>query len=160
MTGARLLLIASLVLNVFLLSAGGAILYRWDHDLGLGQRGGWRMRAADTLAPGHRAAFRAEMRETVLAARPLAREGRAARADAARLFVAPRYDAAAIRQALTRARAADVALRGRIEDRVVTFAEALPSDERQALAQVLRSGPLRQPKPRTGASDGSPASTR
>lgn len=160
MRRARLLLVASLVLNVFLLSASGAVLYRWHYGLGLGQAGGWRMRAADALAPGHRRAFRAAMRETVLAARPLARDGHAGRAEAARLFVAQHYDAAAIRQALGRARAADLALRARIEDRVVDFAAGLPIEERDALAGALRRGPLRPAKARTGASDGSAAPAR
>lgn len=141
----RLLLIVSLVLNIFLLSMGGALAYGWHNNFGLGLRGGWRMRAADALPADHAQAFRGAMRETVFAARPLAREGRLARADAARLFVQPNYDAPAIKAALARARTADVTLRGRIEEQVVDFAATLPMPERQAMAETLRRGPFRQP---------------
>ena len=60
-------------------------------------------------------------------------------------------------------------LRGRIEERVVDFSAKLPIAERQALAEALRRGPFRQPKPRNGpsekpaahaAGDGAPAAGR
>jgi uncharacterized membrane protein len=147
----RLLLIASLVLNFFLLGAGAALLYSW-HRFGLA--GGWRAHAAEYLAPEHRQPFRAAIRETVRDSRPLVREGRLARADAAGLFVQPQLDAAAVKTALARARNADVTLRGRIEEKVVDFAATLPLAERQALAEALKRGPLRPPRGRR-TNDGS-----
>jgi uncharacterized membrane protein len=165
----RLLLIASLVLNIFLLSAGAALAYGWHANFGLGPRAGWRGRAADALPADRAKAFRAAMRETVLASRPLVREGREARAEAARLFVQPNYDANAIKAALARARTADVTLRGRVEERVVDFSATLPIAQREAMAEELRRGPFRQPiRRRAGAdqaaaanaSDGSAAAAR
>ena len=157
----RLLLIFSLILNAFLLSAAGALAFSWHRNFGLGLRSGWRMHAADVLPADHARAFRATMRETVMASRPLVREGRLARADAAQLFVQPNYDGAGIKAALARARAADVSLRGRLEDQVVNFASTLPVNERQAMAYALRRGPFRQPQRKAAtASDGSSPSTR
>lgn len=163
MTGPRmrLLLIVSLVLNAFLSSAGVAVAWRWHHIVGLGLPGGWRARAAEVLTPEQRESFRAAMRETVVAARPLAREGRQARAEAARLFALPSFDATAAKAALARARTADVTLRGRIEDRVVDVAATMTPDERATFVQALRRGPLRQPqRKRAAAGDGSQLAAR
>ena len=157
----RLLLIVSLIVNAFLLSAAGALAYGWHRTFGLGLRGGWRMHVADVLPADQARAFRATMRETVTASRPLIREGRLARADAAQLFVKPNYDRAGIKAALARARTADVTLRGRVEDQLVDFAATLPVNERQAMADALRRGPFRQPQRKAAnASDGSAPSAR
>jgi len=156
----RLLLIVSLVLNLFLLSAGAALVWRWAHGFGAG---GWRGRAVEVLAPEHRRPFRQAMRQTVLGSRDLLAEGRNARADAAAHFVEPAFDAAKIKADLARARAADVALRGRIEERVVDFAGNLPVEERARLAEVLKRGPFRQPRGQqknANASDGNPPQPR
>jgi uncharacterized membrane protein len=142
----RILLIASLILNIFLVGAITGGLWRWTH--GYGAAGGWRVQAAETLPPEQRRAFRAAMRQTVIASRDLVRAGRQARAEAARLYVQPAFDAAAVSAQLDRARQADVTLRERLERRVVTFSAGLPVDERARLAGALRQGPLRQPPDR------------
>lgn len=148
-TGVRLLLIVSLVLNLFLLSAGGALLWRWAHGFGAG---GWRGRVVEVLSPDQRRPFRQAMRQTVLASHDLVSAGRAARADAAAHFIEPNYDAAKVKADLARARAADVTLRGRIEDRVVDFAATLPVEQRAKLAEALKRGPFRQPRGRRNQS--------
>ncbi|PZU07210.1 periplasmic heavy metal sensor [Sphingomonas sp.] len=141
--GIRILLIGSLILNVFLVGAIGGGVWRWTH--GYGNRIGWRTQVADVLPPEQRRQFRAAMRQTALGARGLVIEGRQARAEAARLYVRPDFDAAAISTQLDRARAADVALRERLERRVVEFSAGLPVGEREKLAGALRQGPFRQP---------------
>lgn len=142
------LLIASLVLNIFLAGAIAGGVWRWTHNEG---RGGWRARAADALPDDRGEAFRQGLRATVRANADLAREARMARADAAGLFVQPQLDADAVRAQLARARQADIALRAKLEDQIVTFAATLPADQRRALAQALRAGPLRQPNGRRHA---------
>lgn len=133
-------LIGSIVLNVFLLGAIGGSLWSWTHDRGIGLRAGWRVRAADALPPDTGDAFRAEMRATVRGSMPLVLQARAARVEAGRLFVARRFDAAAVQAQLDRARAADVALRARLEQHLVGFAGTLPQDQRAALSGALRVG--------------------
>lgn len=144
--GVKILLIASLVLNIFLVGAIVGGVWRWTH--GYGTRVGWRIQAADALEPAQRRQFRAAMRQTALASRGLVIEGRQARAEAATLYVQPNFDGAAVSAQLDRARRADVELRTRLERRVVDFSAGLPLAERQKLADALRQGPLRQPAPR------------
>jgi uncharacterized membrane protein len=71
-------------------------------------------------------------------------QAREARAEAARLFIQPQFNSAAVMAQLQRAQVADATLRGRIETTVVTFAATLPLEERQSMAQALANGPLRQ----------------
>jgi uncharacterized membrane protein len=139
-------LIVSLVLNVFLVGAIAGGLWRWTK--GYGGAGGWRMQVAETLPPEQRHQFRAAMRQTVLSSRDLVRQGRQARAEAARLYVQPTFDAAAVSAQLDRARQADGLLRERLERRVVDFSAGLPVGERTKLAGALRQGPFRQPPDR------------
>jgi uncharacterized membrane protein len=141
----RIILIVSLVLNVFLVGAIAGGLWRWTKGYGAG---GWRVQVAATLPPEQRRQFRAAMRQTVLASRDLVRAGRQARAEAARLYVQPALDAAAVSAQLDRARQADGLLRERLERRVVEFSAGLPVDERAKLAGALRQGPFRQPPDR------------
>lgn len=145
-----ILLVVSLVLNIFLVGAIAGGLWRWTHNQGLGLRAGWRMRAAEALPPDRAEAFRQTVRGAMRDNLELGRQARAARAEAARLFVAPRFDTAAVRGQLAQARQADSALRARLEDEVVGFAATLPPDQRAALAQALRTGPLRQRRARQG----------
>lgn len=139
----KILLIVSIILNVFLVGVIAGGIWRWSH--GYGTRVGWRMQAIEALAPDQRRGFRAAMRQTTFASRDLVIEGRRARAEAARLYVQPHFDAVAISAELDRARTADVTLRERLERRVVDFSAGLPLAEREKLADALRQGPLRQP---------------
>jgi uncharacterized membrane protein len=133
------LLIVSIVLNIFLVGAIAGGVWRWTHQ----PAAGWRARAAASLPRDHARHFRRTVRQTVRENIDVAREAREARAEAARLFIQPQFNSAAVIGQLRRAQVADATLRDRIETTVVTFAATLPLQERQALAQALSSGPLR-----------------
>lgn len=134
------LLIVSVVLNIFLVGAIAGGLWRWTHH----PAAGWRALAAASLPPDQAKAFRRAVRQTVRDNIDAVRDAREARAEAAKLFIQPRFNSAAVIAQLQRAQVADAMLRGRIETTVVTFAATLPLEERQALAQALGNGPLRQ----------------
>jgi uncharacterized membrane protein len=134
------LLIVSVVLNIFLMGAIAGGVWRWTHH----PAAGWRARAAASLPPDQAKAFRRAVRQTLRDNGDVVREAGAARAEAAKLFIQPQFNSAAVIAQLQRAQTADATLRGRIETTVVTFAATLPLEERQALAQALSAGPLRQ----------------
>jgi uncharacterized membrane protein len=75
---------------------------------------------------------------------------RASRDDLARLLSQDRLDKAAIDAELAKIRNADMALRSRLEQAVVDFAETLSPAERRTLVEGLRQrgGMLRRPPPR------------
>ncbi len=139
-----ILLIVSLVLNVFLAGAIAGGIWHWKTQDGFGQRNGWRMHVSDSLPDPQAQAFRQAMKDTFTASRPVFQEGRAARAEAVRLLGQPHYDGDAVLKQFDRARAADTILRANIERRVAQFAAGLPQDQRQKLAKALEEGPLRQ----------------
>lgn len=139
----RILLIISLTLNVFALGAlaGGAFVWlraEREAPAGAAAIGGGRLGLAGAnLSPPQRRAFRQALRETRRASRPLIERSRESRAEAARLLTQPAVDQAAVKAALARARAADFALRARLEERVIAFGATLPQQEREALAEGL-----------------------
>jgi uncharacterized membrane protein len=138
------LLIVSLVVNIFLIGLIGGGIWHWTHNPAFGLRGAWRMRAADALPEPQAEAFRQMIRTTLHANIGLARRGRAARAEAARLFVQPQFDANAVTTRLDQARAADMAMRTQLEHSVVSFSASLPKDQREKLADALKEGPFRE----------------
>lgn len=140
----KILLIVSLVANLFLIGVIGGSIWRWTHNPQIGLRGAWRTRAAEALPQPQADAFRQAIRQTARANMGIARQGRAARAEAARLFVQPQFDANAINAKLDEARAADMAFRTRLEQKVVQFAATLPQDQRVKMADALKAGPFRQ----------------
>lgn len=147
----RILLIVSLVLNVFVIGglAGAAISWqRVDAQrplVGVGRPARLRQ-AAEALSPENRRMVRQSVRAAAYALRPEAARARGARREAARLLVQPAFDRAAFEAALARARAADVAIRTRLEGAMIDAAAQLPRSEREALAAGLdRSGAMRQP---------------
>jgi uncharacterized membrane protein len=102
--------------------------------------------AGDVLPAPDRDRFRQTLQQVARENRDLVRIGRDNRQIAARLFVQPTFDQAAVSAALERARNADVHLRMTLETAAVGFAATLPPDERALLAQSLeRGGPLRHP---------------
>jgi uncharacterized membrane protein len=139
-----ILLIVSLVTNIFLIGAIAGGVWRWTHNPAIGLRGAWRIRAAEALPDAQADAFRAAIQTTVRANIAVAHQGRAARAEAARLFVQPQFDTNAVNIRLDQARAADMAMRTQLEHRVVQFASTLPQDQRAKLAEALKAGPLRE----------------
>jgi uncharacterized membrane protein len=140
-------LVASLVVNVFLLGLIAGSVWHWTHDRGMGFRGGWRMRVAESLPQPQGDKLRATIRATVQPNIPQLKAARADRAEAARLFVQPQFDANAIILRLDRARATDMALRANLERSIVRFAATLPQDQRQKMAEALKDGPFREGRP-------------
>jgi len=138
------LLIVSLVLNVFLVGLIGGTIWHWTHDRGMGFRNGWRMRVAESLPPDKAHELRETIHDTVRQSLPRLRASGAARAEAGRLFVQPQFDANAINAKLDQARASDMMLRTDIEHRIVQFASTLPLDQRKKMAEALKEGPFRQ----------------
>ncbi len=139
----------SLALNVILLGGvGGAALTLWRlAPVRAAQAGRQPLRmAGDSLTPDRRRAFRAAIRQTNQGLVPVVQQARDARREAARLFIQPQFDRAAVIAALDRAKAADLEARTRLEGAIVDFAAPLSPQERASLAEGLRrSGPLRQP---------------
>lgn len=136
------LLVVSLIGNVFLLGLIGGTLWHWTHDRGIGFRGGWRMRMVATLPEPQASALRATLHATVKQTMPALRQARAARVEAARLFVQPRFDADAITARLDQARIVDMTLRANLEHRIIAFAATLPRDQRAKMAEALKDGPF------------------
>lgn len=148
--------VASVALNVFLAGgiAGGAARW-WYAEHSGGQHvasattpaapKGLRF-AADALRPAQRQVFRIGLRDVRRASAALAQASREGRVEAARLLAEPTLDRAAVDAALARTRAADVALRERIEQHVVDFAATLPPDDRATFVQgLVTQGNLRVP---------------
>jgi len=143
------LLIASLTLNLFLIGgiAGGAYRLLWSDHAALAERPiqrGLRF-AADDLSIEQRMAFRKTLRETRREAKPLIEAAREKRAEVRKLLAASAFDRQAVTSAINQTREADIALRMRIENALVSFAETLSQQERIKLAEGLaKRGPLRQ----------------
>jgi uncharacterized membrane protein len=142
----RLLLIASLALNLFLAGLiGGALLLdrkpgtEPHHEPPPGRRSFWA--AAEQLQPAQRDAFRAVLRREAEEGRPRLQALRQARRDAAAAMSAPDYEPAAVREALARARTEELALRSDVEEAVVAFAATLEPQDRAVLGQALRRRP-------------------
>lgn len=140
------LVVASLLLNVFLLGAIAAGAYRWVAKDPAAPAPARALRfAAQTLDAGQRQQFVDTLREARREVRPQLRAGREARRLVLERLAAPEFDRAAVKQALEQTRAADAAVRVHIEDSVLDFAQSLDPQQRQQFAQGLaRSGPLRQ----------------
>ncbi len=143
----KIALIVSLVANVFLLGIIAGTVWHWTHDRGIGLRGGWRMRVSESLPPAQAQKLRDTIHDTFRQTMPALRQGRAARAEAARLFVQPQFDANAISARLDQARASDMILRANLEHNMVRFAATLPQDQRLKMAEALKQGPFRQGPP-------------
>jgi len=152
--GTLVLLIVSLVANVFLVGLIGGTVWHWTHYRGMGFRGGWRMRVAESLPKPQAQALRQAIHDTVRQEMPRLRAASAARADAARLFVQPQFDANAINARLDQARASDMAFRTDLEHRMIQFSATLPLDQRKKMAEALKDGPFRQGPPRHRGMDG------
>src|ERR1700761_2809294 len=116
----KVVLGASLVLNVFLLGAivGGA--YQWFTARAAGsvvvaqQHTALRF-AAEPLPAERQKAFAEGLKDARRDGRQFAREGREGRRDVLRLLAAPQFDRAALDAALARTREADGSLRAKGE---------------------------------------------
>ncbi|QKC93362.1 periplasmic heavy metal sensor [Mesorhizobium sp. NZP2298] len=148
MSTGRNLLIASVVVNVFLAGAlaGGAV---WIRSGKPAQ--GYSLEAAGGRLPDQqRTLFRKALREVRQESREIIRDGQQARREAADLLRQPVLDTAALSAALERARNADVTVRTRLEQRIVEFAAAASTEDRNMLAEGLarRSGTQPSAKPK------------
>jgi len=135
MTMSRNLVILSVVLNVFLAGAlaGGAV---WIRSGKSGQ--GYSLEAAGGRLPEQdRTVFRKALRDVRRDSRQVILDGQQARREAADLLRQPVLDTTALAAALERARNADVAVRTRLEQRIVEFAAASSAEERGVLAEGL-----------------------
>jgi len=157
----KVVLVVSLVLNVFLLGAiaGGA--YRWyaarDAAAPLAAQQRALRFAAQTLSAERQKAFAESLRNGRRDGRQLAREAREARREVLRLLAAPQLDRAALDAALARTREADSGLRAKVESSVADFAATLSPQERVEFADSLRlRGQWREPH--TSAKGAGPAS--
>jgi uncharacterized membrane protein len=148
----KVVLVASLVLNVFLLGAivGGA--YQWFAAHGatapvLAQQRALRF-AADTLSADRQKDFVDGLKNARREGRQYAREGREGRREVLRLLAAPQFDRAALDAALARTREADSHLRAQVEGSVADFAASLTPEERVTFADSLKvRGQWREPQP-------------
>lgn len=145
--GLHILLICSLVLNIFVIGglAGAAIVWKRAEAerplVGAGRAGRLRQ-AAMNLSPQYRRELRRTIAGTLRTLKPQIEEARAARLEAGRLLVEPEFDQPAFKSALDRARTADLAIRARLEATIAEFAVSLPAEEREALGQgLMRPGP-------------------
>ena len=150
--GWKLILVGSVVLNVFMLGAIGGGAYQWFsthrglHVAGMPAQHAALRFAADELTDARQREFAAALKAARKDGRDFAREGRDGRITVLDLLAAPQLDRAAIDAALDRTRAADTALRGQVERSVVDFAATLTPDERAKFVDGLRrSGNWRLP---------------
>lgn len=132
----RRLVLGLLVVNTFLLTAvvGGGLFYLSGEKRQTAQR----LPLAGEQLPGkERQALQQALAEARRAVRSTQLEARQARVEAAALMGKPEFDAAALSEALTRARTAEMAVRAAVEARAVEFAATLSVDERRRLADGL-----------------------
>ncbi|WP_434110929.1 periplasmic heavy metal sensor [Paraburkholderia caffeinilytica] len=153
----KIVLVASLVLNVFLLGAiaGGA--YQWFAAHGamtpvLARQHTELRFAAETLSAERQKAFIDGLKNARREGKEFAREGREGRHDVLRLLAAPQFDRAALDAALARTRQADSSLRAQVEGSVADFAATLSPEERVEFADSLKlRGQWREPQPAANA---------
>jgi uncharacterized membrane protein len=136
----KMLLAASLALNIFILGAAAGAGYMWwqarERPQAEAQRG-LRFAAAE-LSPEQRRAFRQALAEARRRAADDTATARTSREAAARLLAAEPLNAAAVETELARVRAADMALRSRLEQAIVGYAATLSPADRERLVDGLR----------------------
>jgi uncharacterized membrane protein len=149
-------LIASLVLNIFLLGAIAGGTYQWFASRPHGAAGDVQTQAqpqqhalrfaAGQLSDERRQQFAQDLQQARRDGRAYVRSGREGRRDVLRLLGEPQLNRPALDAALARTRNADEALRARVEQGVADFAASLSPQERAQFADSLREyGQWRQP---------------
>jgi uncharacterized membrane protein len=144
----KILLVTSLVLNVFLVGgiAGGA--YQWFAAHGgikaPGQRTALRF-AAEDLSSDRQRQFVEALKAARKVGRDYAKEGREGRREVLDILAAPQLDRDALDAALQRTRTADSDLRAQVEGSVADFAATLTPEERLKFVDGLkRAGQWRE----------------
>jgi uncharacterized membrane protein len=147
-------LIASVLLNVFLIGGVGGGLYHWlaaspkPAEVVVNQHG--LRQAMVKLPPERRKELRQLLRHNRAASQPLIVAGREARLAVIKQLEAPTLDRDALVAELAKAREADVALRALVDSTLAQFAGTLPQDERQKLVEALYlRGQARAKEPRS-----------
>ena len=140
--GWKILLVSSLVLNIFLLGgiAGGA--YQWFSTRNasratVAQPVALRL-AAEQLSADRQKQFVEGIKLARRETKQFARAARSERDEVLRLLAAPTLDRGALEDALKRTRDADIAVRTSVEESVVDFATTLTPDERIKLVEGLK----------------------
>jgi uncharacterized membrane protein len=140
-------LLASVLLNVFLIGGVGGGLYHWMaaakpveavvNPHGLRQ-------AMFKLPPERRRELRQLLRNNRADSQPMVMAGREARMGVIKQLEAPMLDRDALVADLAKAREADTALRALVDGTLAQFAGGLPQNERQKLVEALyvRGQPL------------------
>jgi uncharacterized membrane protein len=136
---AKILLAASLVLNLFFIGAMGGVMIIRHRALA---RTDPLLSAADALAPAQRDAFRAMIASQLASIRPQMRDARQARRQAMARIESDPFDRADAGANLARARTDDAAARGRIEESILNFAATLSPRQRAAFVGGLRRAAL------------------
>lgn len=148
-------LAASLAGNLFLggLIIGAQLRERGQEASAPPARGARLEALSERLDPPEAEALRELLRQRSEAAEPRLANLRVARRELDAVMAQPAYDPAAARAALARVRAEEVALRTEVDEALLQFARRLDSEERAALAPLLRkhrrlrSGPLESERP-------------
>lgn len=129
-------LIASLVLNLFLIGAAAGVIAlgaRMAHE-NAAARTAVLVRATRDLPPADRRAMRQMLRQAWLDAKGPAEQSRALRLEAWGSIADPAADAARIKQELAQSRQIDLADRAKVEETVVDYALTLPPADRKLFA--------------------------
>jgi uncharacterized membrane protein len=153
----KILLVVSLVLNVFLIGgiAGGA--YQWFAAHGglvkaPAQRTALRF-ATDDLSADRQRQFVEALKAARRVGRDYAREGREGRHEVLAQLAAPQLDRAALDAALQRTREADSDLRAQVEGSVADFATTLTPEERLKFVDGLKRAGQWREGPAAAAAD-------
>lgn len=133
-------LLASVLLNVFLIGGIGGGLYHWMASTppaeALVNQHGLRL-AMIKLPLERRRELRQLLRHNRTDSQPLIIAGREARMGVIKQLEAPTLDREVLVTQLAKAREADMALRALVDTTLAQFASTLPQDERQKLVEAL-----------------------
>lgn len=145
----RAVLIASLILNVFLVGIGIGVLVTGARiaPAQAPRRPVPNMWAAsEALPPKERVEFRQMLRDKALEVQPELKSVRLARREAAALISQPNYDPKAVTEALQRAREGEMHARGEIDAAFADYLTRLTPQQRASMAEAMvrnRPGQLR-----------------
>ncbi|PMV19020.1 MULTISPECIES: periplasmic heavy metal sensor [unclassified Pseudomonas] len=133
-------LLASALLNVFLIGGVGGGLYHWmasakPAEAVVNQHG--LRQAMIKLPPERRRELRQLLRHNRADSQPLIMAGREARMGVIKQLEAPTLDRDVLVAELAKAREADMALRALVDTTLAQFASTLPREERQKLVEAL-----------------------
>jgi len=133
-------LLASVLLNVFLIGGVGGGLYHWmasakPAEEVVNQHG--LRQAMIKLPPERRRELRQLLRHNRADSQPLIMAGREARMGVIKQLEAPTLDRDVLVAELAKAREADMALRALVDTTLAQFASTLPREERQKLVEAL-----------------------